>query len=483
MFLNFHFLGLTKAEKKILFAVFSILTAMCTMAYIAHKKSQQLIKSAEAIEYSEEIKFHIQDVQSILVNMESGVRGYVVTGDESYMTPANEAISSIFVHLHELGSLPGITPAQTNQIENLKKLLDEKSNLTTRTAELRRQKGRLEAIAFMSEGKEKELMHDIRGITGKMIADEDAKLTELKTKNRSAISHFAITFYLLVLKISITVITVIVLFMLYLRQRNKAEKILKESQELFYDVLDHTASIISIKDLTGRYILINKAFEKLLGTPRESVKNNTVYDLFDKEVANSIRNTDLEVIRQLQQIKVDEIIPYEGEHLHYVSLKFPLFDSNHIPYAICSISTDETEKMRSDHHHKQEMNRILDLFNNAPCGYQSTDSNGMIIEINETLLKWLGYRRHEVVGKIPVRDLVSPESQHQLQYYFPRLMSGEVKSLFDVEATYIRKNGSKFTIIANSIGVYDDDGNFLYTRTSVFDISYRKRVEEIATNN
>src|SRR5688572_15971756 len=109
MLLNIPILGLTKAEKKILFAVFSILTAMCTIAFIAHKKSQQLIKSAEAIEQSEEIKYHIQEVQSITVDMETGVRGYALTGDETYMAPANEAIAGIFLHLHQLMSLPGVT--------------------------------------------------------------------------------------------------------------------------------------------------------------------------------------------------------------------------------------------------------------------------------------------------------------------------------------------------------------------------------------
>jgi hypothetical protein len=85
--------------------------------------------------------------------------------------------------------------------------------------------------------------------------------------------------------------------------------------------------------------------------------------------------------------------------------------------------------------------------------------------------------------KMPVRHIISPESMHQFVYYFPPLQRGEIKSLFDIEATCGRKNGSKFSIIANSVVTYDEDGHFQYTRISIFDISYRKRVEEIATNN
>jgi PAS domain S-box-containing protein len=129
------------------------------------------------------------------------------------------------------------------------------------------------------------------------------------------------------------------------------------------------------------------------------------------------------------------------------------------------------------------MDRIMDLFNNAPCGYQATDKNGIIVEMNDTLLKWLGYSRHEVINKMPSRDIISPESLEVLNYYFPRIKTGELKSVFDIEVNYLRKDGSKFAIVANSVSQFDDDGNFLYTRTSIFDVSFRKRVEEVIAHN
>lgn len=476
-------IALTKPEKKILFAVLSILTALCTMAYIAHLKSQRLIRSSEAIEQSEEIKYHIKEVLGGSVDMEFGVKGYVMTGDESYMEPANQSIASLFLHLHELSAAPGMTEEQRNHIDELSKLVDEKSTIDTRTIELRRQRGMKDAIDFITQGKEKDLMTQIRGITGTMLQDEDFRLAKLKVENRKAILHFAVTFYFLLIKIGITVGTVVFLLILYFRNRRRSEKVLKENQELFHDILDHSDSIISIKDLTGRYVLINQAFENQFKIQKEDAVGKTAFDLFDRDAAEHIRNTDLEIIRILRQKKFEEIIPRDTDVIHYSSLKFPLFDTNLIPYAICSISTDETEKTQNENLHRDQMNRILDLFNNAPCGYQATDDNGIIIEINDTLLRWLGYTREEVIGKLPVKEIISPENQHQFIYYFPRIRSGEIKSIFDLEIIYIRKDRTKLSVIANTMAQYDEHGNFLYTRTSVFDISYRKRVEEVATKN
>ena len=42
---------------------------------------------------------------------------------------------------------------------------------------------------------------------------------------------------------------------------------------------------------------------------------------------------------------------------------------------------------------------LQDLYDNAPCGYHSLDPDGLIIEMNQTELDWLGYARRDVVGK------------------------------------------------------------------------------------
>jgi PAS domain S-box-containing protein len=213
------------------------------------------------------------------------------------------------------------------------------------------------------------------------------------------------------------------------------------------------------------------------------VKGKTAFDVYPGQAAESIRNTDIEVIRIQNQIKIEENVSVNGEMHHFTSLKFPLFDAHRIPYAVCSISTDDTDRIKNEAEHQEQMRRILDLFNNAPCGYQATDKTGYIIEINDTLLKWLGYTRGEIVGKMKSRDLLAPESQETFAYYFPRILTGEITSCFDVEVEFLRKNGTRIPIIANSIAQYDDDGQFMYTRTSLFDVSFRKVTEEMTVQN
>jgi PAS domain S-box-containing protein len=475
--------GLSKPEKKILIPVLSILLGLCTLAYYAHRYSSRLITASQSIEQEEEIKHHLREVLSGTVDMENDVHNYLLTGDNKFITANSKALAAVTIHLHQLGSIPGITSDQVIQISQLQQLVEEKSALATQTIELRRQKGLDEAVAHLSTGQDIRLLDQINILTGIMLQEVQARLTKLQEQQHTAIQHFALTYYFLLLKIAITVVTVLTLLVLYFIRRKKSEKQLTATRQLFHDVLDHTTSFISIKDLSGRFILLNQAHEQAFNIREENVKGKTVFDIFEKDVANAIRNADLEVIRQQQQMKFEEIAPQKGELRHFVSLKFPLFDEHHIPYAVCSISTDETEKFQIEKQHQEEMSRVMDLFNNAPCGYQATNKDGIIIEINETLLHWLGYTRNEIIGKMSARDLLSKESQSVFSYYFPRIRSGEITSVYDVEVTYLRKDKSPIAMVANSIAQYEDDGEFLYTRTSLFDITLRKQVEALTTHS
>jgi PAS domain S-box-containing protein len=478
-----HLFGLSKPEKKILIAVLSILTGLCTMAYFANRNSDRLIVSTEKIDQSETVKNHIREILLASVVIETGIRGYVLTGDENYLASANKATADQILHTHELGSTPNLSPAIKTIVDTLHSTVQAKSELAVRTIEVRRQIGMDKAMAFISEGNEKALMEKINLLTQDLLKEQNTQLAELKASHTEAIRNFALTFYFLLIKIGITVVTVIFLLVFYFIKRNKSDKLLQASRELLYNVIDHTTAIITIKDLSGRYILVNKAFENAFQKTAESIKGKTAFDVFEADAAESIRNTDIEVVRIQNQIKIEENAVVNNEMHHFTSLKFPLFDAHRIPYAVCSISTDDTENIKNEALHQLQMRRVLDLFNNAPCGYQATDHTGYILEINDTLLKWLGYTRDEVVGKIKTRELLSKESQEIYYHYFPRILTGEIKSVFDVEVEYIRKNGTKVSMIANSIAQYDEEGQFMYTRTSLFDVSFRKVTEEMTAQN
>src|SRR4029453_16999801 len=113
-------------------------------------------------------------------------------------------------------------------------------------------------------------------------------------------------------------------------------------------ILDNSPAMITLKDLDGRYQLVNYRFEMILGMPWSRVRGKTDGDLFPREIAEALRANDREVIRTGDAINVEErVLDLHGPRT-YLSTKFPLWDAASNLNAICSISTDITERKRAE---------------------------------------------------------------------------------------------------------------------------------------
>ncbi|MGA7936997.1 MAG: CHASE3 domain-containing protein, partial [Kovacikia sp.] len=118
---------------------------------------------------------------------------------------------------------------------------------------------------------------------------------------------------------------------------------------------------------------------------------------------------------------------------------------------------------------------IYDLYNQAPCGYHSLDAEGTLIRVNDTELGWLGYTRDEVIQKKKFVDLVTPDSSRIFQESFFKFK--EQGWISDLEFELVRKDGTIFPVSLSATAIKDEAGNFVMSRSTLFDIHDRKRAE------
>jgi PAS domain S-box-containing protein len=125
----------------------------------------------------------------------------------------------------------------------------------------------------------------------------------------------------------------------------------------------------------------------------------------------------------------------------------------------------------------RHMEEVRDLYHNAPCGYHSVNEEGVFLSINDTELRWLGYQREELIGKKRHADLLTPESQQRYAKVFAQFkLEGEVR---DVRFDMVRKDGTILPVLVNSSMIRDPAGRFVGTRTTLYDYTERKRLENI----
>jgi PAS domain S-box-containing protein len=143
------------------------------------------------------------------------------------------------------------------------------------------------------------------------------------------------------------------------------------------------------------------------------------------------------------------------------------------PIKILEINSDVTQRKAAELVLQQYIREVEDLYNNAPCGYHSLDVEGTMVRINDTELKWLGYTRDEILYKIKFLDLLSPDGKQVFYENFPKLkQQGWVENL---ELEMFTKDGSSRWFNLNATAIEDAAGNFVMTRSTLFDISDRKQ--------
>ncbi len=116
------------------------------------------------------------------------------------------------------------------------------------------------------------------------------------------------------------------------------------------------------------------------------------------------------------------------------------------------------------------------LYEQAPCGLLSLDSELRFVQVNQTLLDWLGYSRDELMGKMSVFDLIDP-SWRQLATSRLEVLRQQGRTE-PMEIEIIRKDGSHFHGLLSSTSVFDTQGQFLHSNTTVVDISERRASED-----
>ncbi|SDA58754.1 PAS domain S-box-containing protein [Algoriphagus alkaliphilus] len=117
-----------------------------------------------------------------------------------------------------------------------------------------------------------------------------------------------------------------------------------------------------------------------------------------------------------------------------------------------------------------------DLYQNAPFGYMTVRADGLIVNVNATLLKWLGYEWEEILLQKSFQDLLDMGGKIYFEtHMMPMLlMQGEIS---EINIELKGKASIKLPTLVNASRIHDQSALETYFRFSILDITQRKSYE------
>lgn len=196
-------------------------------------------------------------------------------------------------------------------------------------------------------------------------------------------------------------------------QLEQTEQEMRQVHYRLESILENTPTVIFIKDLEGRYLLVNKRFEELLGVPSAQIIGKKDQDFPETFKSGQDVESDREVLQQGHQVNIEEKVETEQATRYFLITKFPLRDHMQQIYGLCGIATDITDRIRYEHgiidarQKAEKAKRLQEIFMANISHEIRTPLNGIIGMTNylRTLPAYPAYRE-------PIDDIA--ESANQL---------------------------------------------------------------------
>jgi methyl-accepting chemotaxis protein len=152
------------------------------VALIGYRSTVTLIANDDAVSHTYQIRTELAELLSLMKDAETGQRGFVITGDDSYLEPYRAALQDIRKTQETLRDLTADNPGQSRRVADLGPLIDDKLNELTHPIELRRSAGIDAAAKFVLNGQGKSTMDRIRDI----VRDADRENAEALAQRSAA---------------------------------------------------------------------------------------------------------------------------------------------------------------------------------------------------------------------------------------------------------------------------------------------------------
>jgi PAS domain S-box-containing protein len=263
-------------------------------------------------------------------------------------------------------------------------------------------------------------------------------------------------------------------------ERKLVEEALQDSEARFRAVVNNSPTKIHIKDVEGRYVLVNREAEMLFGVTDEEARGKTTDEIFPQDQAKSFVAHDRAILETGQTTEQEEEwLREDGIHT-FLTVKFPILDRAGNITAVGAIGTDITERKRTEEALRENQATLAKAQRLAKIGnWRWSIERHELISCSEEFARVHGVSMDEVreLLKEQMARVIHPEDRDRVAMKFKRV--DEEGADYDIEYRIVRPDGEvRHVLEIGEPTIRDASGRAVEQVGTVQDITERKQVEQ-----
>ncbi len=191
--------------------------------------------------------------------------------------------------------------------------------------------------------------------------------------------------------------------------RKQAYDALRQIEERFSRFMEHLPGLAWLKDLSGRYVFVNQAMERVIGKPSEEICGRSDDELFPRESAAMFRQNDQQVLRDGCGLETVEILERAEGPLWSIVSRFPIPGIDGNPALIGGIAIDITERVQAEQQLRESEARFRNLADHAPVPIWLNGLHGCEF-VNREFQRLWGLTYQDAAG-VCWEDLLHPDDR------------------------------------------------------------------------
>lgn len=453
-------------------ALFPLILLIATSVFLSWTVSK-LLQQARWVEHTSEVIAQAHEGLRLAVDMQTGLRGYQLTGDAFFLQPYQQAGQRLPAHFDKMTRLVSDNPAQVRQLAEIKKSWETWLG-HARTIMTAKQAGQnIQSRAPTLQ--DKALFDGLRLEFQKFIAAEEGlrtkRLAEVQRLDTSLLRYRFLGLLLLGLGLGA--------FAVWQLQRmsrifQESENEIRQKAELLKVTLGSIGDAVLATDQTGAVTFLNPEAEKLCGWTSQDAAGQPlekIFPIFNHDTREPVENPVAKVLRTGQTVSLANhtvLRSRTGREIPITDSGAPIRDGRGNILGVVLVFRDVTQEYAARESLRQSEQRYRTLFELSPSMVVLMDSEtGALLDFNESAHKSYGYSREEF-QTLHIRDLNAQIDARETQQRLERLRQ-EGSGRF--ETLHRTKNGAiRSVFVTTRLVQLDSQPMFLSVWQDVTDI-------------